>query len=64
MARDEDLKKFKDILAGADPEKDFFVQFCKKQIETIEVAQRARRLCEGKEVSSSEHSVNMNNLFD
>ena len=64
MARDEDFSKFKSILEGADPEKDFFVQFCKKQIETIEVAQKARRLCEGKEASSSEHSVNMGNLFD
>jgi hypothetical protein len=46
MARDEDLKQFQAILEKANKEQEFFVLFLKKQIEAIEISQKARALCE------------------
>jgi len=45
MARDEDLKQFKAIQEKANKDQDFFQIFLKKQIELIEVSQRAKALC-------------------
>jgi len=45
MGGDDDLAKFKDILSKINPEKDFVVNFLKKQIESIEIYQKSRALC-------------------
>ena len=46
MAREEDEKRFKELLEKANPEKHFYVQFLKQQLEIIEMARRSRKLCE------------------
>lgn len=46
MARDEDLKSFEDILDRTSEEKNFFILFLKKQIETIGITKKSRTLCE------------------
>ena len=46
MARDVDEKNFSDILARTNPDKEFFILFLKKQIETMDITKRSRVLCE------------------
>lgn len=46
MARDEDLKAFEDILDRTSEDKNFFILFLKKQIETIGITKKSRTLCE------------------
>ena len=45
MARDSDVEHFKSLLEKANPEKHFYVQFLKQQLEFIETARKARALC-------------------
>ncbi len=46
MARDVDEKHFADLLARTNPDKEFFILFLKKQIETMDVTKKSRILCE------------------
>jgi hypothetical protein len=46
LARDTDKQNFEQLLAKANPEKHFYVQFLKQQLEFIDTARRARELCE------------------
>jgi hypothetical protein len=46
MARDEDEHKFKELLDKANPEKYFYTKFLKQQLEFIDSAKKARKLCE------------------
>ena len=46
MARDSDEQHFKALLEKANPEKHFYVQFLKQQLEVIDTARKARKLCE------------------
>lgn len=46
MAREHDTAQFKDLLANAKEDKQFFILFLKKQIESIDMIQRSRKLCE------------------
>ena len=46
MARESDDAAFKDLQEKCNKEKDFFVIFLKKQIETVELTQKSRVLCE------------------
>lgn len=46
MARESDEVQFKALLEKANPEKHFYVQFLKQQLEFIETARKARKLCE------------------
>jgi hypothetical protein len=46
MARDSDEQHFKALLEKANTEKHFYVQFLKQQLEFIETARGARKLCE------------------
>jgi hypothetical protein len=45
MAREEDEAQFKALLGKANPEKHFYVQNLKQQLEFIETARKARALC-------------------
>jgi hypothetical protein len=46
MARDHDTTHFKELLANAKEDKQFFILFLKKSIESIDMIQRSRKLCE------------------
>ena len=46
MARDVDEQHFKELLEKANPEKHFYVQFLKQQLETIDTARKGRKLCQ------------------
>lgn len=46
MARDRDLKEFQSLLDRTSEERDFFILFLKKQIETIDITKKSRHLCE------------------
>jgi hypothetical protein len=46
MARDKDLKEFQSLLDKTSEERDFFILFLKKQIETIDITKKSRHLCE------------------
>ena len=46
LARDFDRQSFEQLLAKANPEKHFYVQFLKQQLEFIDTARKARELCE------------------
>jgi hypothetical protein len=46
MARDRDLKEFQSLLDKTSEERDFFILFLKKQIETIDITKKSRHLCE------------------
>jgi hypothetical protein len=46
MACESDEGQFKALLEKANPEKHFYVQFLKQQLEFIETARKARKLCE------------------
>lgn len=46
LARDEDEQQFKALLAKANTEKHFYIQFLKQQLEFIETSRKARKLCE------------------
>ena len=46
LARDIDKQHFEQLLAKANPEKHFYVQFLKQQLEFIDTARKARELCE------------------
>ena len=45
MARDSDEQEFKALLEKANPDKHFYVQFLKQQLELIATARKARQLC-------------------
>ena len=45
MARETDEQEFSSLLAKANPEKHFYVQFLKQQLEFIDTARKARNLC-------------------
>ena len=47
MARESDEQAFRDYLRNpAYQERDFFIRFLKKQMETIEIVRKSRDLCE------------------
>lgn len=46
MARDSDDVAFKDLQEKCNKEKDFFSIFLKKSIESVEMTQKSRVLCE------------------
>ena len=46
MARESDENNFKELLEKANSEKHFYVQFLKQQLEVIDIARKARKLCE------------------
>lgn len=46
MAREQDSAAFNELLRRANEEKQFFVNFLKKQIESIDIIQKSRTLCE------------------
>jgi len=46
MARDRDLQEFQSLLDKTSEERDFFILFLKKQIETIYITRKSRHLCE------------------
>jgi len=46
MAREQDSAAFNELLRRANEEKQFFVNFLKKQIESIDLIQKSRTLCE------------------
>jgi hypothetical protein len=46
MARDSDEHHFKSLLERANAEKHFYIQFLKQQLEVIDTARKARKLCE------------------
>ena len=47
MARDSDEKAFRDYLRNpVFKERNFFIQFLKKQMEVIETVRKSRKLCE------------------
>jgi hypothetical protein len=46
MAREKDTAAFNELLKRANEEKQFFVLFLKKQIESIDLIQKSRNLCE------------------
>ena len=46
MAREQDTGAFNELLKRANEEKQFFVLFLKKQIESIDLIQKSRNLCE------------------
>lgn len=46
LARDQDEQRFKALLEKANPEKHFYVQFLKQQLEAIDIIRRSRVLCQ------------------
>jgi hypothetical protein len=46
MARESDEQSFKVLLDKANPEKHFYIQFLKQQLEFIDTARKARKICE------------------
>ena len=46
MAREQDETAFNELLKRANEDKNFFVLFLKKQIETIDITKKSRNLCE------------------
>lgn len=45
MARESDEVQLQQILEKANPEREFFILFLKKEIETIDIIKRSRALC-------------------
>jgi hypothetical protein len=46
MARDSDLAVFEALLDKTSEERQFFILYLKKQIETIGITKKSRYLCE------------------
>ena len=46
MARESDEQNFKALLDKANPETHLYVQFLKQQLEFIDTARKARKICE------------------
>ena len=46
MAREQDESAFNELLKRASEEKQFYILFLKKQIETIDITKKSRNLCE------------------